>query len=175
MIRGFSRGAAFGLLFIVSSLAAQDQSGVVDKIQQCGDIEDTDERLACYDRIGRSQAAEMPDPGADDAGAPLVSDTPVDATPEASEAAEGQQSVDDFGLPKDADDFGAIEATVARCGESNNRKFYFYLDNGQVWQYIGVQNPRRLDCEGPATLTEDSFGFKLHLQGKPDLRVRRVR
>ena len=65
---------------------------------------------------------------------------------------------------------------MVRCGEANNRRFYFYFDNGQVWKYLGRKKLRFLDCDSQATLVEDGFGFTLKLDtDEREMRVQRVK
>jgi hypothetical protein len=77
-------------------------------------------------------------------------------------------------LPKEDGAYDSISATVVRCQE-NNYKFYFYLDNGQVWQHIGSKRLRYKSCNSPAKLSQDGLGFRLEMEGEPSLRVKRVR
>ena len=171
-------GAVAGalLLFFAAPLLAQSESVSMQELRQCREYADAAKRLACYDHIGEP--------------APIVKTTtvPADSKPQdtAAAAAEVPQEVeddsqyreltDDIGLPTSDDADETIRATVVRCGEANNRKFYFYFKNGQVWQYLGGNKLRYKNCNTQASLIEDGFGFKLQLDGKSGyLRVRRVK
>jgi hypothetical protein len=160
--------AAAAVLLIASPLVAQDDSGLMDEISQCGDITDTEERLACYDRINRSDAAPA------DAPKPVAESPAVIAEDEVTNPAQESPAVEEFGLPKEEEDYGGIYVNVVRCQESNHR-FYFYLDNDQVWKYIGTRNLRYKNCNSPATIKEDVLGFRLEMEGEPGLRVQRIR
>ena len=100
---------------------------------------------------------------------------PEPKDPEPEETTYGELT-DNVGLPKAADEYKPIPVTVVRCGKANNRKWYFYLDNGQVWQYLGSRTLRYRNCDTPGTLREDGMGFALQMDGdEAKLRVKRVR
>ena len=155
---------------------AQDKSDTAEGIEQCRTISDTSARLACYDGIGRSEAAPpapapearqdaTPDPG------PLDQPSQV-----ASENTAYGELTDNVGLPKSADEYKPIPVTVVRCARSNNRKWYFYFDNGQVWQYLGTRALRYRGCNTPGLLVEDGMGFALKMDGDTAKhRVKRIK
>ena len=177
MKRVLSGAVAGAMMMLISfPLLAQNDSVSMEALRQCREYSDIGKRLSCYDHIGEP--------------APIVETTtvPADADPQdtAAGAAEVSEEVendslyrdltDDIGLPKSDDAYETIHATVVRCGEANNRKFYFYFDNGQIWKYIGGKRLRYKSCNAPANLTEDGFGFRLQIDGKPGLlRVQRVK
>ena len=109
------------------------------------------------------------------AAATATTEAPASAVAEdAAQSSVKTEAANDFGLPKANDEYASMRATVVRCQESNY-KFYFYLDNGQVWQHIGSKRLRYKDCNSPAQLNEDGLGFKLQMDGEPSLRVKRIR
>lgn len=134
-------------------------------IQKCRQMPEAEMRLACYDRLGEpgAQQPTQAQPGA-------VHEDVTEQEPGYRELTE------DVGLPKEIQDDQVILATVSRCGEANNRKFYFYFDNGQVWKYVGGRKLRIRDCSKQATLQEDRFGYTLQLDGDSrSMRVERVK
>lgn len=161
------------LLLISLPLPAQNDSVSMQEIRQCREHTDLVQRLACYDQIGK------PAPVVETPAVPADAESPAaaaaDVPQEVERVSQHPMPSDDFGLPKSEDALESIRATVVRCGEANDRRFYFYLDNGQVWKYLGGKYLRYKSCNSPATLSEDSLGFKLQMDGKPSLRVKRVR
>ncbi|MDH3336378.1 MAG: hypothetical protein OER22_05305 [Gammaproteobacteria bacterium] len=170
-------GAVAGALLLCSAAVLADNESVpMDELHQCREYPDIEKRLACYDGIGET--------------APVVATTgiAVQVEPQETEAvaAEVSQEVDDdsqyreltddIGLPKSEDNYETILTTVVRCGVANNRKFYFYFENGQVWQYLGNKKLRYRNCNAQAKLVEDGIGFKLQLDGESGQpRVKRVK
>ena len=169
-------GALAGAMLLISfPLPAQNDSVSIQQLRQCREYTDAEKRITCYDRIGEpAPVADKPTVPADtetSAAAIAAADVPQEIEPDS----QGPESSHDFGLPKSEDDFETIHANVVRCGEANNRKFYFYFDNGQVWKYLGGKKLRYRTCSFPAALTEDSFGFTLRIEEKSSLRVQRVK
>jgi hypothetical protein len=161
------------VLLLAASTYAQSDDHSKGGVEQCREIADAEARLACYDRIGRSdpvgreELESEPDAAAESDPSIAGSET---------EDSEYDTLTDDTGLPKAADSNKPIPVTVSKCGEATNFKFYFYLDNGQVWRYIGGEKLRLRGCEGTAFLVEDRFGFTLQMDGdSARLRVKRVK
>lgn len=169
-------GVATGAMLLCSAppLAASETVSV-DELFECREIADSEQRLACYDGIGKPAPAI--EPAAGDAEPPVQDRGAAAAVVAAGEVEpDYRELTDDVGLPRTDEDSQRIRATVVRCGQANNRKFYFYFDNGQVWEYIGGQRLRYKNCDTQASLVEDGLGFKMRLDGKPlELRVRRVK
>lgn len=168
-------------LLLTAPVHAQNERAATEAIERCRTIADAMDRLACYDRIGRAETAAAVAPAA--AVEAVSTPQPTDQTSQAPEipaaAAEGAEYgelTDDVGLPKSADDYKPIRVTVVRCGQSNDRKWYFYLDNGQVWKYLGARPLRYRSCDTPGMLLEDGMGFALQMDmDEKKHRVQRVR
>jgi hypothetical protein len=186
-----STSAGAMLLLISIPLSAQDDNVSMQQLNQCREIADTEERLACFDNISEPAATS-------EAAVETAAETPVEthteapaetlaagaataaaaatASPEAEAESEPEPDPDaDFGLPTPEENRETIQANVVRCGEANNRKYYFYLDNGQIWEFLGRSNPRYRSCNSPVTVTEDGMGFSLQMEGDSSHRVRRYK
>jgi hypothetical protein len=171
---------AVALLFTVPGHTAND-CVATEEIERCRTIADVVDRLACYDRIGRPETA--PTHALEAPGDSIPEPIPMDQDSQdlefpavAAEDTEYGELTDDVGLPKSADDYKPIPVTVVRCGQSNDHKWYFYFDNGQVWKYLGARTLRYRDCNTPGMLIEDGLGFALQMDAdKAKLRVKRVR
>lgn len=168
-------GSAALLVVLVTPLYAQGDTVAMQDIRECRQINDAEIRLACYDRLGEPMTSR-PDTAAEQAAqeVPSVMDEPsVQATEQDTRY---RELTEDVGLPKEFEENQVILATVARCGEANNRKFYFYFDNGQIWKYVGGKKLRYKDCNTRASLQEDRFGYTLQLDGDSrSMRVERVK
>ncbi len=176
MKKVFSGTLAGAMLLLISlPLPAQNDSVSMEALRQCREYSDIEKRLACYDQIGEPAPVVETPPVPADAESAAAAAAAADVPQEIERVSQHPVPSDDFGLPKSEDALESIRATVVRCGEANDHRFYFYLDNGQVWKYLGGKYLRYKSCNSPATLSEDSLGFKLQMDGKPSLRVKRVR
>lgn len=166
-------GAVAILVFFSTTLCAQDEKVGMQDIRKCRQISEAEARLACYDRLGEPATSG---PGTTAAEQP-AQEAPGTVHEDVTGHGPGYRELtEDVGLPKAIRDDQVILATVSRCGEANNRRFYFYFDNGQIWKYVGGRKLRIRDCSKPATLREDRFGFTLQLDGDArSMRVERVK
>lgn len=144
--------------------------------QDCAEIEDNAERLACYD------AENRPSPGtADEAGAlqPADNRSPVPAEParEVETAAPVAAAVpDDFGKEEPLDTSKEyIDATIVEVAKSG-LVHYLHLDNGQVWREV-EDSTLRFRTGRKVTITEGILGsYDLQMEGQNKIvKVRRVR
>lgn len=161
--------ASFSLLLCSVPVASQEnESSVVQSLEHCRQFADSSRRLACYDAIGRS-SVETHEPAAETA--PPAAAATGDRTPEPG-ALPG-----DFGMREDNESGETSYAvTISRCGEAPNRHFYFNLENGQVWRYVGRKKLRLRNCSGEATIVEDRIGVGIRMPGEDWLhRVVRVK
>ncbi len=158
------------ILSVAMPSAAQSGDKLSDALQQCRQYADRNERLDCYDAIGiKAVTVEHATPDAVPEPDPAPAIAPADAPAP-------QAVADNIGLPKPVAEYESVRANVVRCGKANDHRFYFYFDNGQVWKYLGNRHLRYRNCDSPATLYEDGFGFALQLDGeKRKLRVQRVK
>lgn len=88
---------------------------------------------------------------------------------------------DDLGIErvKGADREAAPEysTVVSRCEVSKkSNQTYFFLENGQVWRQSNYRRLNFRDCRFDATLSKDTFGYKLFIPSKDrKVRVTRIR
>ena len=82
----------------------------------------------------------------------------------------------DGGADKAEDEAFELKATVTRCEKSPDNRYFFYLDNGQVWKQTRTERHRYKDCNFAGTIIRDFFGYKIVREdGERDIRVKRVR
>ena len=146
-------------LFFVGVMAALSSAATADDtaLAQCVSIDDAEQRLACYDEIaGRaSGVAESTAPIA-----PITQDYGAEQLSNDNPDRKVEQPV----LVK-----------VTACRRDDRRRYYFYLENGQVWRQNDDDRLRFKDCEFNATIVRDGFGYKLQVEGqKRRTRVKRV-
>lgn len=173
MVRDSSLLLGSAILLLFAPVYAQSSDQGQGGVKQCREIADAEARLACYDRIGKSALEGGDEPESMPEAAAELDPSIAGAEIEDSEYG---TLTDDTGLPAAADASKPIPVTVSSCGEATNLKFYFYLDNGQVWRYIGGKKLRYRSCDGAAFLFEDRLGFALQMEGdSARLRVKRVK
>ena len=146
------RLATLGLLgFIVAPVVAGEADDLQAEVIKCGGIEDSRERIACYDRIAQSatSAAEEshrpPSPAHDEAP------SREEATPRtvAAEPAPRRATAAPLTAPDAVDAFGAeklrhsggeaidrVVAEIAAVRELSRGNFQLALNNGQTWREI---------------------------------------
>ena len=186
---GFVAGAV--ALALAAPVRTEMAAGSKESAEQCRNIADASARLECYDRTsevgavtdkapimsetekqGVEQEAAVETVPTEDKAGSAVAD-PSEAT---TQAAESGVLTDDTGLPKPPGAYKPIPVKVSRCTKASNHKWYFYLDSGQVWQYLGARTLRYRECDTPGQLIEDRLGFSLQMDGDAAKhRVKRIR
>jgi len=143
--------------------------------QECAGIEDSAERLACYD-AKNAPSASLPD----EASAP----SSPDSTASPQSGREGAESPAPVAAP-DPNSFGKdepretskeyIEATIVEIKKSG-LIYYLRLDNGQVWREVEDSTLRFREGR-KVTITEGILNsFDLQMEGQNKIvKVRRIR
>lgn len=144
--------------------------GLASAEQNCGEIQNDQERLACYDAMNRSAPSEPQRDAAAPAVAPASEVAPESSAPVRARAPE------QFGAKESEEQAKEyIEATIVELDESANRH-YLWLDNGQVWREI-EDTTLRFKVGRKVTITEgilNSYDLKIEGQNKI-VKVKRVR
>lgn len=166
----FERLLIIGLLAQSLSPASADSPATKD----CALLEDSQERLACYDAaFGRRSVAEEPAPRSD-ATTEVPAPAEADATPETS-------AVEEFGAEQVEERIERLEARLMGdfTGWTGNTRFR--LDNGQVWQqtrnYIPDYEPREPMPQPRVTISRGLMGsYNLKIEGvKRIVQVKRIK
>lgn len=148
-----ARLATLGLLgFVVAPVAAGEADDLQAEVIRCGGIEDSRERIACYDRIAHSAAsaaeesqrppleAQDETPAREETAPPTL--TSVEPSPRSATAAPlaAPDAIDDFGAEKLRHSGGALRdrvvAEIAAVRKLSRGNFQLALDNGQTWREI---------------------------------------
>jgi len=149
-------------MFTVSSLLLSVAAPCADAgVDECLQIADGAERLACYDELfGREDGSDSPgDVNTAGAGKELTNDRPE---PDAASEFGSEQ------LPADAVD--RVEARLVGDFTGWSGDTVFRLDNGQVWQqtrnYIRAYTLREAMHEPRVTISKGLFGsYDLRIEG----------
>lgn len=163
--------------------------------QQCADIGDDLERLACYDRIFRAPAVTAPaGTGAASTAVGSASATRVATAAEpgvapAAAAAGPSASTpqDDFGLTEAAKQARlpeesrkelpeSVSGKVAKLARRPAGEFIVTLENGQVWTQLQVDPRARIAVGDTVTIKKAALGsYLLVTASRYATRVRRVK
>ena len=146
-----ARLATLGLLgFVVAPVAGGEADDLQAEVIKCGGIEDSRERIACYDRIAHSaastaeeaqrppQEAQDETPARDETAPPTLAEpSPRNATTAPLTAPD---AIDDFGAEKLRHSGGElldrVVAEIAAVRKLSRGNFQLALDNGQTWREI---------------------------------------
>lgn len=162
------------LLFLASPAFAAEQA-----LTECRQIEDVEERVACYDRVVDSQSSTDSDEmrSGDVETVPAAETTEPRAIPDAQSLfgtndAEAKRIVE---ASLDIEQIDQIVAAVTDVRQSATRKLTVTLDNGQVWRQLDSR-PMRLSAGEAVIIRKASLGsFLMEKQsGGRSIRVRRA-
>jgi len=146
------------------SMAAE--SDPTEALKACARTENTDERVACYEELGKRVLADELDvagiPEAAAASMPDAQTVSVEAPVESGDA-----DSEDY-------EYKPIRAHVRSCQEASDKRWFFILDDGEVWKQSGGRTRRFKDCDFDVTIRKDLFGYKMEIDGDDKtVRVRR--
>lgn len=153
-------------LWLVSPLCVWADVDPDGGLAQCAAIDDATTRLECYDALsGRSGASEEVPAASPKAASIPAAGPPVDFGSDRMTKSE-----------KEDDEEIEVVARVTRCEKDSRKKFFFYLEGGQVWKQVSDKKLYFRDCNFDVTISKDFFGYKMQRVGeKSRFRVSRVR
>jgi len=146
--------------------------------QVCTDIEDSTERLACYDAKNEASAtiSKVPAAPAEQKVSPPLAETPVRETDNRTGTTIAADVPDDFGREEPFDaPREYIEASIIEIATAGDID-YLRLDNGQVWREVEDSHMRFKEGR-KVTITEgvlSSFDLKMEGYNKK-VKVKRIR
>lgn len=123
---------------LTSGIAAAQEQG---QLEACARLEDPQARLNCYDEASRRPQ------------------TPTPSSPPATANDDEQSRLDD---DKEGE---PLRLTLTDCREGPTGKWYFYFEDGQVWQQKDNDRFSMKHCNGVVTIRKDFFGYKLEFSG----------
>lgn len=166
------RAIAFGVIFFLAitlNTTALAECDLADALRECATVEDHAARLACFDDIADSMVAadDRASESAAAAAAPVDDDQPKPLSDDV-----GKGAVSGEEAPRTI-----YAATVTRCEHVRRRnQFFFFLENGQVWEMSNFRRPIVGECRFDVTIEQDFFGFRMDIPSKgASFRVSRVR
>jgi hypothetical protein len=137
-------------------------------LERCAKLEDAQARLECYDAASRRQQETPPPPAA---AAPDSGDSPEPAEPAPLSDAVGEEQL----AAEDVKE-GPARGTLTDCRKGPTGKWYFYFDNGQVWEQRDNDRVHLGECNFDVTISKDFFGYKMEMPDSDNkVRVARVK
>jgi hypothetical protein len=156
MSRVFACAAASLAMAVTVTAVADDD--LATRLATCQAVTVENDRLACYDELAASIESN-----AGPEAAPLILSDDI---------AKGEIKSTKVEQPEYA-------AVVTRCEEAKQeRRLYFFMENGQVWKQSNTGRPRLKDkdCQFEVTITKDSFGWIMNIPSEGrKVRVKRIR
>ena len=141
---------------------------VSDQIVNCRTIEDSSERLECYDNfIDQHQGSESSQPEIAQVprSEPNIQSVPADFGSETLPAEDRK----DIEKPE-------VRAVVTSCSKNALGRYLFFFENGHVWKQTNEKRLRFDDCDFEVTITKDFFGYKMRRAGDTaQIRISRVK
>ena len=128
-----------------------------DELGECSLIEDSSERLDCFDNfVGRHARAETVQPETAQA---TTSETQIQKAPDDL----GAETLP-LGARGDVEEL-VVRAVVTSCKKNSLGKYFFFFENGHVWKQTNDKRLRFTNCEFDVTITKDFFGYKMQRVG----------
>ena len=132
----------------------------IEALKSCARTENTDERYACYDALGKRVLDE---------GTESSEPAPV-ATAVAAEAAAEKPAV----VSSKVETNKPIYSHVRSCQEASDGRSFFILDSGEVWKQTSGQTRRFKDCDFDIVIRRGLLGYKMTIErDDKTFRVRR--
>lgn len=176
MLTSFVRGCIpLVLLAVPVSAMAQDTGAArgVDLFNQCAEVANDAERLACFDRVTREMRATTR-PGAT-AAAPNAPRTPQQSA---------RQEQEDFGLPAERvreerqrpAPIKEIKVRIAAAKRVGPGYWTFLLEDGAVWQMSELDSTFQAPRSGETVTLRRGLmgGFLLDMPRQASVRVKRI-
>ena len=165
---------------LLLSAAAAGSASLEQQLRQCSAIEEPQQRLTCYDALGRQlpaasgSAVEQEVSGELDAAATRSGAEPV-AAPAADTAATASTRKppdENFGGyryqdPEEDPDEMAMVTRVVDCEkERGSGSWYFRFENDQVWKQVDRRTLNFQGCDFPVKVLSDGFGYVMRIEGR---------
>ncbi len=145
--------------------------------QDCADIKDDRERLACYDAMNKPAATQPAAPVQESLPEASSAPPPRPEPEPVREVRSPPDSAENFGLKERPEDRQlSVTAKIEKLEKAGSVD-YLYLDNGQVWRETGGDSGVRFKKGKMVTITEGALGsYDLLMEGRNrKAKVRRVR
>lgn len=183
------KAAGLGLALALAGASAADS--LREELQRCAQLQNTEVRLACYDALAKTSAAQPQAasaanaPGAGSAGSAPAATAPgrplgnVQAASEPAAQPESERSLAQrvFGMLPGGGEVRKIESRVVGEVDGLGPGKRFELENGQVWRQTDRTN-RNYRATNPQVEIREGFmnSYRMRFEGlNARIRVRRVK
>ncbi len=169
--------AAVTVAFSLCHVSYGDDSDLAAKINQCAALTDNISRLSCYDALSGVQpaVASKPEPTQE-----TVTDQAAASEPAQKAPTTPEQLPESIGGGAFSEAAGKQQKSyrghVTACKKSADRRWFYIFENGQVWKQVDRRRRRHKDCDFYVSMTEDTFGYVMQIEGEDtSIRVDRRR
>lgn len=149
-----------------------------NQIRECSSIKDESKRLKCFDLLSQSlpvtKAAEIK-PIEEVTKTTEVKKVPIVKNQESIEQPKSEKIPTDLGgsaFTKNGKPKG-YEGNVVSCKASQDKKWFYFFENGQVWKQVDNRKIRHKKCKFPATIRKDGFGYMMFFGNNQKVRISR--
>ena len=159
-----------------AAISIAESSDPIDELKACAKRANPDERITCYEALGKrvleadeattAKKEEHVQPPVAAEATVVVADS---STPELKDDLGGEHFAKETD-PADAQNQGLITS----CRYGRDDRWYFYFDNGQIWQQSNFGRLSFDECNFIATINKGLFGYKMKIDGRDgNIRVAR--
>lgn len=145
------------LLFSYSSLSANT---LQNQLVECSAIKNSKKRLQCFDQLSSKFSA-----ASDDQNLQAQSSKESEKLPDSLGGADFSKGNE----PK------SYIGKVTSCKASNDRRWFYFFENGQVWKQVDRRRIRHKTCEFEATIKKDGLGYVMYYGEGRKVRIKRKR
>lgn len=147
-------------------------AGLEERVRSCAAIAGAEERLSCYDAIGRGVIAEtIPVEG--QADAPPTDKAAVEGAVASTAAPASVKPADEhmggykFKDPeRDPDEMAMVTRVIECQKERGSGSWYFRFQNQQVWKQVDRRTLNFQGCDFPVKVVSDGFGYVMRIEGR---------
>lgn len=162
----------FRLLFIATLILFSNFSFASEplksQILECSSIKEYVKRLNCFDLLSES----------------LLVTEETETTSKKVPIANNQKPIEQTKSEKIPTDIGGsaftengkskgYQGNVVSCKASQNKKWFYFFENGQIWKQVDNRQIRHKECKFPATIRKDSFGYMMLFGNDQKVRISR--
>ncbi|EEB77214.1 MAG: hypothetical protein P8L70_02135 [Halioglobus sp.] len=161
------------LLFSVgftAEIAAENSDSIVAELKHCAGIENREDRVECYESLGRRVTHAEQESTAEVASATAAS-VEVKSSND-KDTMGGYEFETKSAAEQEAEQ--QMKTRVVLCQKNIDGIWYFKLENGQVWKQVDRQRLAFQGCDFGAIVTNDGIGYVLRIDGREGkIRIRR--
>lgn len=167
----------FIVTFIFISNVAFGSESLETRISKCSSVKDYVKRLNCFDLLSESLLV---------AKETETTPTKVTKTTESKQVSivNNQESIEQTKSEKIPTDLGGsaftengepkgYQGNVISCKASQDNKWFYYFENGQIWKQADNRRIRHKECNFPATIRKDGFGYMMLFGNNKKVRISR--